>query len=486
MSQIFTKGTTGGSGGTEFLDTQFRIKDDADNTKKLAFSVGSITTSTTRTITFDDADLLIANIPTIFSSDSGTATPSSRTIKIVGGTGINTSASSDTVTITSTTGGPEFLDTQFRIKDDSDNTKKLAFSVGNITTSTTRTITFDDADLSVANIPTTFSSDSGTATPSSRTIKIVGTSNEIETSGSSDTITIGIPNNPNFSGTISLDSYQFAKYVSSGTSLVLGNEAGYNLLSGGSNNTLIGYKAGRALTLGDANICIGYEAGLNIGSSATHNLIIGHQAGGGVGGKANLILGRYAGTNLGSSSGSNIYLQNSGKSGGESNVIRIGTDGSSEGQQNKCYIAGIYNNNSSSSKLVAIASDHQLATQSLSGGAGVNVTTGTGTITLDTNLNINSQTGTSYTLVLSDAGKFLSMDNSSDITVTVPPNSSVAFETGTQIIIYQKNTGTVTISAGSGVTINAPNSANKTKDQYSMAALIKIDTDTWVLGGDIE
>ena len=484
MSQIFTKGTTGGSGGgPEFLDTQFRIKDDADNTKKLAFSVGSITTSTTRTITFDDADLLIANIPTTFSSDSGTATPSSRTIKIVGGTGISTSASSDTVTITATSGGPEFLDTQFRIKDDSDNTKKLAFSVGNITTSTTRTITFDDADLSVANIPTSFSSDSGTATPASRTIKILGTSNEIETSGSSDTITIGIPNNPNFSGTISLGGYQFAKYVSSGTSLVLGNEAGYNLT--GQDCTFVGYKAGRSITSGPANICIGYEAGLNAGNGQ-HNLILGHQAGGSVGGNRNVIIGTWAGSNLTSSSASNIYIANSGKSGGESNVIRIGNDGSSEGHQNKCYIAGIYSNNSSSSKLVAVASDHQLATQSLSGGAGVNVTTGTGTITLDTNLNINSQTGTSYTLVLSDAGKFLSMDNSSDITVTVPPNSSVAFETGTQIIIYQKNTGTVTISAGSGVTINAPNSANKTKDQYSMAALIKIDTDTWVLGGDIE
>ena len=39
---------------------------------------------------------------------------------------------------------------------------------------------------------------------------------------------------------------------------------------------------------------------------------------------------------------------------------------------------------------------------------------------------INAQTGTSYTTVLSDDGKLITLDNAASITLTIPPNSSVA------------------------------------------------------------
>ena len=45
---------------------------------------------------------------------------------------------------------------------------------------------------------------------------------------------------------------------------------------------------------------------------------------------------------------------------------------------------------------------------------------------------INTQTGTTYTFVLTDAGKLVTCDNAAAISVTVPPNSSVAFPTGTR------------------------------------------------------
>jgi hypothetical protein len=50
-------GATGPAGGNEKEDNVFRIIDNTDNTKKVAFDVGSVSTSTTRTITMPDEDV---------------------------------------------------------------------------------------------------------------------------------------------------------------------------------------------------------------------------------------------------------------------------------------------------------------------------------------------------------------------------------------------------------------------------------------------
>lgn len=101
------------------------------------------------------------------------------------------------------------------------------------------------------------------------------------------------------------------------------------------------------------------------------------------------------------------------------------------------------------------------------------------------NMTLNAQTGTTYTLVLTDAHKFVTLSNASAITLTVPPNSSVAFETGDQVNLMQLGAGQVTITAGSGVTIRSSGSKLKTGSQYAVATLVKIDTDTWVAVGDL-
>jgi len=98
---------------------------------------------------------------------------------------------------------------------------------------------------------------------------------------------------------------------------------------------------------------------------------------------------------------------------------------------------------------------------------------------------VNEQTGTTYTLVLADAGKLIECNNGSPFTLTVPLNSSVAIPVGSQITVVQTGAGQVTFSAAGGVTLNSRGGATKTFAQYSIAVLYKQATDTWILGGDV-
>jgi len=97
-------------------------------------------------------------------------------------------------------------------------------------------------------------------------------------------------------------------------------------------------------------------------------------------------------------------------------------------------------------------------------------------------LTVNAQTGTTYTFVLTDHGGLVTANNASASTYTVPPNASVAFATGDWIEVLNIGAGTVTLSPGSGVTINGGLSI----PANSRAKLIKQATNTWystVTGG---
>jgi hypothetical protein len=100
------------------------------------------------------------------------------------------------------------------------------------------------------------------------------------------------------------------------------------------------------------------------------------------------------------------------------------------------------------------------------------------------NLTFNAQTGTTYTLVLADAHKLVTLSNADAITATIPPNSDVAFEVGDQVNLLQLGAGQVTVAPGAGVTVRSEGSKLKLKDQYAAATLVKIDTDEWVLLGN--
>lgn len=93
---------------------------------------------------------------------------------------------------------------------------------------------------------------------------------------------------------------------------------------------------------------------------------------------------------------------------------------------------------------------------------------------------------TTYTFQLEDNGAYCRFTNGSAVTATIPPNSSVAFEAGTQIDLLQGGAGKLTIAAGSGVTINSVLSNKSLSAQWAGATLIQTDTiDTWDLVGSL-
>jgi hypothetical protein len=100
---------------------------------------------------------------------------------------------------------------------------------------------------------------------------------------------------------------------------------------------------------------------------------------------------------------------------------------------------------------------------------------------------VNAQSGTSYTLIIGDAFKTVTMNNTSANTLTIPTNASVAFSVGDRIDVVMLGAGTTTITGASGVTLNgvaSPTTGGAIAAQYAAASCLKIATDTWLLIGN--
>lgn len=260
---------------------------------------------------------------------------------------------------------------------------------------------------------TTFTCGTGSATISGTTITIAGTSNQITTSGSGSTVTIAIPSSPSLSGTLTVASgltvtsgnaalssgnvtlpastssvglitmnslraismlgtrsFQAGNAANTTGSftddIYIGDGAG-SAATTTSCNVIIGSGAGKGTSMTN-NVIIGYQALSNASlTSANNNTVIGYQAGNALTNapKYNVLIGRGAGSSYTNGESSNICIMNSGTA-AESNVCRIGTDGSGDGQINKTYIAGIYGVTVSGGTAVYIKSDGQLGTSTSS------------------------------------------------------------------------------------------------------------------------
>ena len=108
-------------------------------------------------------------------------------------------------------------------------------------------------------------------------------------------------------------------------------------------------------------------------------------------------------------------------------------------------------------------------------------TNGVATLTAaSTVLADNSQSGTTYTLMLADAGQNVDMTNASANTVTIPKNTTVAFPVNTIVTVTQAGAGTTSIAAATGVTIVKPSTRTLAiSTQYETAELYYAGSDTW-------
>lgn len=158
--------------------------------------------------------------------------------------------------------------------------------------------------------------------------------------------------------------------VTGSNNIVIGDGAGVDITDGTS-NVLFGFAVAPSLTTANGCILIGAESGTLI-TSGSNNIGVGVESLVALTtGSNNTTIGFQAGQNYTGTESSNVLIQNGGTV-GESNQIRIGTQGSGAGQQNACNIAGIYGNTpgAGGTQMAVIDSAGNLGSQTLPSGSG--------------------------------------------------------------------------------------------------------------------
>lgn len=98
------------------------------------------------------------------------------------------------------------------------------------------------------------------------------------------------------------------------------------------------------------------------------------------------------------------------------------------------------------------------------------------------NLVISTKTA-SYTPAVADANAILRMSSSSSLVVTLPSDADVALPVGATIGVIRAGAGAVTLSAGSGATVNGT-PGFVLRAQHSFATAMKVAANTWTVFGD--
>jgi hypothetical protein len=126
-----------------------------------------------------------------------------------------------------------------------------------------------------------------------------------------------------------------------------------------------------------------------------------------------------------------------------------------------------------SANLLAAVSD-ETGTGSLVFGTSPSITTP------KTTLGINANTGTAYTLVLTDQDKMVTLNNAAAITLTVP---SAIFSAGQYVNIQAIGVGQVTVQGDGTSTVTG--TGTKLRTQYSAATVLCTASNTFQLIGDL-
>jgi hypothetical protein len=141
-----------------------------------------------------------------------------------------------------------------------------------------------------------------------------------------------------------------------------------------------------------------------------------------------------------------------------------------------------YANNNAN--IVTLAGAHSVNLDTVtSGTAGTSGTSGTAGTSGVTGVDQpNPQSGTSYGIAVSDAGKTLWMSNSSANSVIIPNDSTQNLDVNSVVDVVYTSTGATTVTAESGVTVNGVNPVNTggvLAGPYKRARLVKLAANTW-------
>lgn len=210
----------------------------------------------------------------------------------------------------------------------------------------------------------------------------------------------------------------------------------------GNGNIAIGNGSLYGSTSGGLNVAVGYNSGTT-NSTGSYNTIIGATANVNSGALQNATALGYGAT---VTENNTIQL-------GNSSVTKVNTSGqivSSAGISTTtgAFTSDLTGGNTASSKLAGFSASY------------------------------NAISSSTYTLVASDNGKILTF--SATCTVTIP----TLFQ-GFNCMIVQTGTGQVTLTAGSGVTVNNRSLYTKTAGQYAVASIIATSGTNYISGGDM-
>ena len=93
------------------------------------------------------------------------------------------------------------------------------------------------------------------------------------------------------------------------------------------------------------------------------------------------------------------------------------------------------------------------------------------------------ETGTARTLTASDQNSIISFTSSSAITVTLPVNTSEELNNGFQVRLDRDGTGTLTVVAQAGATVNSA-AGLTARVRYSSVTIVKTAVNLYKLTGD--
>jgi hypothetical protein len=320
----------------------------------------------------------------------------------------------------------------------------------------------------------TLTGNSGVATPSAGNINVVTANTTIKFVGSGATLTQDF----------GLTNLLLGVSGSTITSGIANTSLGLNALAAvtqGTSNVAIGQTALNALTQGTTNVSIG-AVSLAVNQTSNSNVAIGHHSmdsllsGSGTNtavgyfsldnittGSFNLALGQLAGTSYITSDSSNIVLMNSGTL-GESNTIRIGTQGSGSGQQNRAFMAGIIGVTNSNPQLVTINSS--------TGQLGVTTSS-----ELLWNVVSTNQTGAT-------SNGYIFVSPGGALTISLPTTSSVGDEFS--VVLDGATSWQITQAAGqqirlasSTTTLGATGSLTSTAQGNAVTLVCRVANTTW-------